>query len=130
MQDVRDESGSEADVREVSSAGHVDRVVAQHGARDSRHGGHVSIRPSVRSRAYLRNHASDFRAGFFSRVRAVVMCTLDEIIAALDDDDEDVAEMIVEQRSASRSIQLHMMSFVKPEVHRVSQRHQKTTDPR
>ena len=33
----------------------------------------------------------------------VVMCTLDEIIAALDDEDEDVADMIVEQgRSHSR----------------------------
>jgi len=27
----------------------------------------------------------------------VVMCTLDEIIAALDDDDENVAELIVDQ---------------------------------
>jgi len=33
----------------------------------------------------------------------VVMCTLDEIIAALDDDDDNVADMIVEQgRSQKR----------------------------
>jgi len=95
--------------------------------------GMVVMCPSVRQS--VREHISEttrpiFAPVFFSRVRAVVMCTLDEIIAALDDDDEDVAEMIVEQRSAGRSIQLHIMSFVKPEVHRVSQRHQKTTDPR